>query len=92
MTLIWFAVWLICDLVGDREPITFDPVNWWAGSLLLVIALDLARQHAPPPAGRRKTLNRRRNRPGTGSPTGSSSVPTSGPGGPSSPGSSSNDS
>ena len=50
MTLIWFVVWLICDLVGDRESLTFDPVNWWAGSLLLVIALDLARQHAPVPA------------------------------------------
>jgi hypothetical protein len=42
MTLIWFVVGLICDLVGDRESLTFDPVNWRAGSLLLVIALDLA--------------------------------------------------
>jgi hypothetical protein len=51
------VVWLISDLVGDREPLTFDPVNWWAGSLLLVIALDLGRQHAPVPAraGRRRT-------------------------------------
>jgi hypothetical protein len=48
MTLIWFAVWLIADLVGDKEPLTFDPVNWWAGTLLLVIALDLGRQHAVP--------------------------------------------
>ena len=36
MTLLWFFVWLIWDLVGDEEPLTFDPVNWWAGSLLFV--------------------------------------------------------
>ena len=47
MTLIWFIVWLIADLVGDHEPLTFDPVNVWAGTLILVVALDLGRQHAP---------------------------------------------
>ncbi len=47
MTLIWFVVWLIANLVGDHEPLTFDPVNWWAGTLLAAIALDLSRQHAP---------------------------------------------
>ena len=46
MTLLWFFVWLIWDLVGDEEPLTFDPVNWWAGSLLFVIALDLSAVHA----------------------------------------------
>ena len=46
MTLIWFIVWLICTLVGDDEVLTFDPVNVWAGTLLLAIALDLSRQHA----------------------------------------------
>ena len=45
MTLLWFVVWLICDLVGDKEPLTFDPVNWWAGTLLLVIALDLNKSY-----------------------------------------------
>ena len=48
MTLIWFVVWLVCDLVGDEESLMFDPVNWWAGTLLLAIALDLGRQHAAP--------------------------------------------
>ena len=43
MTVLWFVVWLIADLVGDREPLRFDPVNWWAGLLLLAIALDLNR-------------------------------------------------
>jgi hypothetical protein len=48
VTLIWFVVWLICTLVGDDEVRTFDPVNVWAGTLLLAIALDLSRQHASP--------------------------------------------
>ena len=50
MTLVWFVVWLGATLVGDQEPLVFDPVNWWAGTLLLAIALDLARQHAPLPS------------------------------------------
>jgi hypothetical protein len=45
--LVWFVVWLISNLVGDNESLTFDPVNWWAGTLILVVALDLGRQHAP---------------------------------------------
>jgi hypothetical protein len=55
MTLLWFLVWLIWDLVGDREPLDFAPVNFWAGWLLLALALDLARQHAPELANRPKT-------------------------------------
>ncbi len=47
MTLLWFIVWFISDRIGDRESLTFDPVNAWAGTLLLAVALDLARQHAP---------------------------------------------
>jgi hypothetical protein len=52
VTLIWFVVWLISNNIGDKEPLTFDPVNWWAGSLILVAALDLGRQHAPELKGR----------------------------------------
>ena len=47
MTLIWFVVWLVANNIGDHEPLAFDPVNWWTGSLILVAALDLGRQHAP---------------------------------------------
>jgi hypothetical protein len=47
VTLVWFFVWGIWSLVGDSEPIRFDPVNVWGTTLLLVVALDLARQHAP---------------------------------------------
>ena len=49
MTLLWFFIWLISDLIGDSESLTFDPVSWWAGLLLSALALDLARQHAPSP-------------------------------------------
>jgi len=46
MTLIWFLVWLVANLIGDKEPLRLDPVNLWTGTLLLAIALDLSRQHA----------------------------------------------
>jgi hypothetical protein len=46
MTLIWFIVWLIANVVGDPAPLIFAPVNWWAGTLLGAVALDLSRQHA----------------------------------------------
>jgi hypothetical protein len=46
VTLLWFVVWFICDRIGDREVLTFDPVNWWAGFLLLAIAVDLSRPHS----------------------------------------------
>jgi hypothetical protein len=54
VTLVWFAVWLVANLIGDEEPLVFDPVNGWAGALLLAVALDLARQHAPALAERRE--------------------------------------
>jgi hypothetical protein len=47
LTLLWFIVWLVANVIGAHEPLLFDPVNWWAGTLLLVVALDLSRQHAP---------------------------------------------
>ena len=46
MTLVWFVVWLVWNLVGDREPLLLDPVNFWAGALLFAIALDLGGHHA----------------------------------------------
>jgi hypothetical protein len=46
VTLIWFVVWLIANIIGDHEPLIFNPVNWWAGLLLLAIAVDLAGVHA----------------------------------------------
>lgn len=52
MTLIWFIVWVIADNVGDREVLRFDPVNIWAGLLLLAVALDLAAAARPRSRGR----------------------------------------
>lgn len=46
LTLVWFVVWLIADLIGDNEALTFDPVNGWAGTALLAVALDLGGHHA----------------------------------------------
>jgi hypothetical protein len=45
MTILWFLIWFVCNLVGDEEVLTFDPVNWWAGTLLLVVALDLNKSY-----------------------------------------------
>jgi hypothetical protein len=47
MTVIWFVIWLVANNIGGEEPLTFDPVNVWAATLILALALDLGRQHAP---------------------------------------------
>jgi hypothetical protein len=47
MTVIWFAIWLVANTIGDHEPLLADPVNGWAATLILAVALDLGRQHAP---------------------------------------------
>ena len=46
MSIVWFVIWLVANNIGDSEPLRFDPVNWWAGTLILAVALDLGRQHA----------------------------------------------
>ena len=46
MTIVWFVIWVVWDLVGDREPLRFDPVNFWAGTALIAVALDLGGHHA----------------------------------------------
>ena len=43
MTLVWFIIWLIANNVGAHEPLELTPVNAWAGTLILAIALDLNR-------------------------------------------------
>ena len=55
MTLIWLAIWFVFDLIGDNEPLLFDPVNLWTGTLILALALalDLGSLRAVP-AGRSK--------------------------------------
>jgi hypothetical protein len=46
LTFVWFIVWLIANNVGGNEPLIADPVNWWAGTLILAVALDLSAAHA----------------------------------------------
>lgn len=41
-----FPVWLVANRMGDNEPLTFDPVNFWTGALILAVALDLGTHHA----------------------------------------------
>jgi hypothetical protein len=48
LTLIWFVVWFVANVIGDNETLSADPVNWWTGTLILAVALDLSRQHAAP--------------------------------------------
>jgi hypothetical protein len=55
MTLVWFIVWLIANLVGGHEPLLFDPVNAWTATLILAIALDLGASHARRPQKRRSS-------------------------------------
>lgn len=43
MTVAWFIVWLICDLIGGSEPLRLDPVNAWTATLIFAIAVDLNR-------------------------------------------------
>jgi hypothetical protein len=46
MTFVWFVIWLIANNVGGTEPLEADPVNAWAATLILAVALDLASAHA----------------------------------------------
>ena len=43
MTVVWFVVWLVADRIGDREAVLFDPLNIWAATLVLAVALDVNR-------------------------------------------------
>ena len=53
MTVIWFVIWLFADLIGDRAPLRFDPMNVWAATLILAIALDVNRPPITPRKNRR---------------------------------------
>jgi hypothetical protein len=48
MTLVWFIIWFIADRIGDREALLFDPVNVWAATLVLSLALDVGRAGGVP--------------------------------------------
>ena len=48
MTFVWFVIWFSSDRIGDRESLLFDPVNWWAATLILAFALDVGRASGLP--------------------------------------------
>ena len=52
MTLVWFFVWFVWNLVGDHEPLVANPVNFWLGSLIFAVAVDLGGHHAAGKRGR----------------------------------------
>jgi hypothetical protein len=51
MTIVWFVIWLIANNVGGGEPLDADPVNAWLATLILAVALDLARAGGLPQQG-----------------------------------------
>jgi hypothetical protein len=46
MTLLWFIIWLVANIISGHEPLAADPVNAWTATLILAIALDLSAAHA----------------------------------------------
>jgi hypothetical protein len=46
MTFVWFIIWLIANNVGAHEPLIANPMNAWAATLVLAVALDLSASHA----------------------------------------------
>jgi hypothetical protein len=48
----WFIIWLIANSVGGNEALELDPVNFWAATLILAVAIDLNRPR--PELGRDK--------------------------------------
>jgi hypothetical protein len=43
VTIAWFVIWLVANVIGGDEPLRLDPVNAWTATLILAIALDLNR-------------------------------------------------
>jgi hypothetical protein len=48
MTVLWFVIWLVANNLGGNEPLILDPMNAWAATLVLAVALDLARAGGVP--------------------------------------------
>jgi len=53
MTVLWFIVWLVANLIGTHEPLLLDPVNTWTATLILAVGLDLGASHARTASSRR---------------------------------------
>ena len=55
LPLFWSAIWSVAALVADRAPLTASPANLWTETLLLAVAIDLARQHGAAAVGRKRS-------------------------------------
>ncbi len=49
MTLLWLLIWFL----AGHDALTLNPVNAWAATLILAVALDLARPSGSPGPRRR---------------------------------------
>jgi hypothetical protein len=47
MTIVWFIVWLISDLIGGHESLLLEPPNAWTATLILALAIDVNRPPIP---------------------------------------------
>jgi hypothetical protein len=43
MTIAWFVIWFIANIIGGGEPLELDPVTGWTATLVLAAAFDLNR-------------------------------------------------
>jgi hypothetical protein len=62
VTILWFVVWFIANNIGGSAPLQFDPVNFWAGALVLAVAIDLNRPRPEFGMAKRKPMAQRRER------------------------------
>jgi hypothetical protein len=48
------VIWLVANNVGGHEPLALSPVNAWAATLILAVALDLNRPQVIGRAGSKR--------------------------------------
>jgi hypothetical protein len=41
VTLVWLILYLIISNGARHGGLIFDPLNWWAGTLILALSLDI---------------------------------------------------
>jgi hypothetical protein len=52
MTIAWFVIWFVCNLIGGDEALKLDPVNGWTATLIFAAAIDINRPHFVPGRGK----------------------------------------
>ena len=52
MAIAWFVIWFVANLIGGKEGLSFDPMNAWAATLILAVALDINRPQFTPGRGK----------------------------------------